>query len=143
MMWPGVSSYIDDKRIIMSDRKSWRFNFVTSAIFPLKSNASSSMELLTPVLQYLSSGTCQENLVKATTGFEGISNRCRIVHKRRVFLVNTPLGGNSSSHWRLKTLQIINFSCFSQVHDAKVKIVEFDLILLLERHKEHNSRQNY
>ena len=80
------------------------------------------MELLTPVLQYLSSRACQENLLKATTGFEGICNRCRIVHakKRRVFLVNTPLGGNSSSHWRLKTLQIINFSCFGQVHGARL-----------------------
>ena len=93
------------------------------------------MKLLTTVSQYLSSRTCQENLLKATTGFEGICNRCRIVHvkKRRVFLVNTPLGGNSSSHWRLKTLQIINFSCFGQVHGVKVKIVKFDFILLLER----------
>ena len=103
------------------------------------------MELLTPALHYLSSGACQENLLKTATGFEGICNRCRIVHvkKRRVFLVNTPLGGSSSSHWRLKTLQIINFSCFGQVHGVKVKIVKFDFILLLERQKLYDSRQNY
>ena len=103
------------------------------------------MELLTPALQYLSSGACQENLLKTATGFEGICNRCRIVHvkKRRVFLVNTPLGGSCSSHWRLKTLQIIDFSCFGQVHGVKVKIVKFDFILLLERQKLYDSRQNY
>lgn len=91
------------------------------------------MELLTPVLQYLSSGACQENLLKAVSGFKDVSNRCCVVHERRLFLINTPLRGNFSWYWRLKTFQIINFSCFSQVHGAKVKIVKIKLILLLER----------
>lgn len=125
MTLPYYRSYIDDKRTTVEDHKSWRFNFVRDSIFPVKTTASSIMELLTQVVQYLSSGTSQENLLKATTGFKGISDRCRNVHKRRVFLVNTPLGGTSSTHWKLKTLQIINFFCFSQVHSAKVNIVKF------------------
>lgn len=132
-------SYIDDKRTTVEDHKSRRFNFVTDAIFPVKSIASSIMELLTlltPVVQYLSSGTSQENLLKATTGFKGISNRRRTVHKRRVFLVNTTVGGTSSTYWKLKTLQIINFFCSSQVHSAKVNMVKFFSWKL-------NSRQNY